>query len=264
MAELALKNPEPLFTAPAPLVLNASGMSPIVLVCEHASHFIPPELDGLGLSDKAMAGHWAWDPGAMAVAEAMSARLDATLVASRVSRLVYDCNRPPDAAGAMVARGEGFEIPGNAALDHDQRQARIDLVYEPFRATLAGVIAAKPAAPVLVTIHSFTPVYYGKTRTVELGILHDDDARLADAILREACRFTNLDVRRNEPYAASDGVTHTLREHAASARLLNVMLEIRNDLIATEGAQQGVAAMVSDLVLSALQSLAVDDARDNG
>jgi len=262
LAELLLKNLEPLFTAPAPLVLNANGTSPIVLVCEHASHFIPPELDGLGLSNEAMDGHWAWDPGAMAVAEAMSARLDAPLVASQVSRLVYDCNRPPNASGAMVTRGEGFEIPGNAALNHDQRQARIDLVYEPFRAALAGVVATKAGAPVLVTIHSFTPVYYGKIRKVQLGILHDDDARFADAILQEAHCFTSLDVERNQPYAASDGVTHTLREHAINAGLLNVMLEIRNDLIATEGTQQAIAAMVSDLVLSALSSLGVDDARD--
>ncbi len=261
MTELALKKLEPAFTAPAPLVVNAEATSPIVIVCEHASRFMPPELFGLGLDAEHLDGHWAWDPGAMVVAEAMGTRLDATLVAAQVSRMVYDCNRPTDATDAIVARGEGFEIPGNVDLSRNQRQQRIELVYEPFRAALAAAIASKPVTPVLVTVHSFTPVYYGKMRNVQLGILHDEDARLADAILQEAGRFTDLDVRRNEPYAASDGVTHTLREHATGSGLLNVMLEIRNDLIAAEDTQQAVASMLSGLLLAATGSLGVDAAK---
>ncbi|MEO0693112.1 MAG: N-formylglutamate amidohydrolase, partial [Pseudomonadota bacterium] len=81
---------------PAAEVLNPQASGDLVLVCEHASATIPAELGTLGLPERALAGHWAWDIGALDVARAMAVRLNAPLVVSRVSRLVYDCNRPPD------------------------------------------------------------------------------------------------------------------------------------------------------------------------
>ena len=38
----------------------------------------------------------------------------------------------------------------------------------------------------VVTVHSFTPVHFGEPRAVELGILHDEDSRLADGMLARA------------------------------------------------------------------------------
>lgn len=217
-------------------VRNASGGGPFLLVCEHASNFIPPEYGTLGLDDAALESHIAWDPGALAVADEMARLLDAPLVAARVSRLVYDCNRPPDSPSAMPAESEIYRIPGNAGLTAGQRQARTQAVYHPFRAALATAIdahGARRGPPAIVTVHSFTPVWRGVARAVEVGVLHDDDARLADAMLSAAGDGDGLAVRRNEPYGPEDGVTHTLREHALPRGLANVMIEIRNDLIAT-------------------------------
>jgi predicted N-formylglutamate amidohydrolase len=84
---------------------------------------------------------------------------------------------------------------------------------------------------VLVTVHSFTPVYFGQPRDGALGILHDDDPRLADAMLKAASAAGLEGVRRNYPYGPQDGVTHTLRKHGLTRQIANVMLEIRNDLI---------------------------------
>ena len=257
MTQVAMQAREGAFTAPAPLVVNRDGTSPVIVVCEHASCYFPPELNSLGLDAEARESHIAWDPGAMQVALGISRRLDAALVASQVSRLVYDCNRPPESAGAMPARSEVFDIPGNRDLGQADRNARIALVYEPFRASLAAVIAASEGAGVIVTIHSYTPVYNGRPREVELGILHDSDARLADALLANAHQHTTLQVRRNEPYGPQDGVTHTLLEHAVSTGLHNVMIEVRNDLIATPEAQAGVADMLSRLISSGLRDLGI-------
>ena len=107
------------------VVLNPEGRSSVVVVCEHASSYIPAGFNDLGLSGDALQSHAAWDPGAMSVAKSLSLHLDATLVASDVSRLVYDCNRPPDAPDAMPARSEVFDVPGNANLTSGQRQERI-------------------------------------------------------------------------------------------------------------------------------------------
>jgi predicted N-formylglutamate amidohydrolase len=101
----------------------------------------------------------------------------------------------------------------------------------------------------LVTVHSFTPVYFGKTRDVEVGILHDRDSRLADAMIARADRMqTNYVVRRNEPYGPADGVTHTLVEHGLANGLPNVMIEVRNDLLGDEDGQTAMAAFLTNLI----------------
>lgn len=235
-------------------VARCDGRSPIILVCEHASPYIPTVFRDLGISPAARGSHVAWDPGAMAVAEAMSLAFDATLVSSLVSRLVYDLNRPPKAPSAMPVRSEAFDVPGNRDLTDAERRARVSGYYTPFRDRLASEIAGR-TDPIIVTIHSFTPIFNGQTRDVEIGILHDSDSRLADAMLQLE---TKHDVRRNAPYGPKDGVTHTLKEHAIAHGHLNVMIEIRNDLIADEASQAAMAQTLAGWIEQALKSVRAD------
>jgi predicted N-formylglutamate amidohydrolase len=237
---------------------NLAGASDLVIACEHASCFVPAEFAGLGLTPALLQSHIAWDPGALAVARHLAERLDAPLVAAGASRLLYDCNRPPEAAGAIPAKSEIYEIPGNLNLSPAARQARIARFYLPFRDTLGAVIEqrlARRRAPLLVTIHSFTPVYAGAARELDIGVLHDSDARLADALLAAMAPDARFTVRRNEPYGPQDGVTHTLRTQAVARGLLNVMIEIRNDLLASAAAQQAMAGWLYDHIERALGAL---------
>ncbi len=239
-------------------VTNPSGAGQFLIICEHASKFIPAEFGNLGLDDAALNSHIAWDPGALAVAGAMSSLLDAPLVAQRVSRLLYDCNRPPEAASAVPSVSEVYQIPGNAGLSAADRQARAARFYVPFRDTLAACIGRRVEtgrAPVIITVHSFTPVYKGVRRETELGILHDTDARFADALLEATKAGTALVIHRNRPYGPQDGVTHTLAEHGVARGLLNVMLEIRNDLIGDSASQAAMARWLSRCLAAALATL---------
>lgn len=237
-------------------VLNPEGRSCVVLVCEHASCFIPTEFGDLGLDSAARQSHIAWDPGALGVARGLANHFDAKLITSNVSRLIYDCNRPPSARDAMPARSEAVDVPVNANLTDAQRRDRIATYYDPFHACLAGAIAATPD-PVIVTVHSFTPVYNGTPRTVEIGILHDTDARLADAMMQIARSRTSANVKINAPYGPDDGVTHTLKEHAIAAGHLNVMLEIRNDLIENLTQQDAMVDCLAGWLSDALTVLDV-------
>jgi predicted N-formylglutamate amidohydrolase len=239
-------------------MVNPDGAGDILIVCEHASSRLPASVGDLGLTDEVLKSHVAWDPGALAVAENLSAAFDAPLVYQQFSRLVYDCNRPPESPGAMPEVSEIYDIPGNCNLSEQERNARVEALYLPFHSRVEEVIEARAAAgrgTVLVTMHSFTPVYFGKQREVEIGILHDDDARFADAML-SAC--DDLDspyrVRRNEPYGPADGVTHTLNLHAKARGMLNVMIEVRNDLIADEAGQARAADYLEELLKQALQT----------
>jgi len=242
---------------PAARLFNEQGQAPVVLVCEHASNRFPTSYQALGLNDAARQSHAAWDPGAQAVAETLAMMLDARLVESTVSRLVYDCNRPPEDQSAMPARSELFDIPGNRDLGAAERARRVRMVYEPFRDLLAETLRTPPTPRALITIHSFTPVYMGDPRDVEIGVLHDRDSRVADAMMATAPAHTRLRVERNAPYGPADGVTHTLKEHGLKNDLLNIMLEIRNDLIKTPEAQREMAAMLAHWLAAALASQGV-------
>jgi predicted N-formylglutamate amidohydrolase len=232
----------------------------VLLVVEHAGRRIPKALGTLGLPASELERHIAWDIGAEGLARYLSELLDAPLVLQRYSRLVYDCNRPPESPGAMPVMSESTRIPGNENLTAEQREARTEALYRPFHAAVARLIEQRES-PVLVTVHSFTPVYKGKPRTLDLGILHDSDSRLADRLLRVCGSEPDLSVRRNEPYGPQDGVTHTLVLHALPRGLENVMLEVRNDLIEDEPGQHRMAERLAPLLGQALQSDAGRPAR---
>ena len=240
-------------------VERAGGRAPLVLACEHASCAIPASLRGLGLAPEARRAHVAWDIGAAELARALAARLDAPLVMGRLSRLVYDANRPPEAPDAIPARSEAFAVPGNAGLSEAERRARFERVHVPFHDALARTLAARDAragAPVaLVTVHSFTPVWHGRPRAVELGVLHHGDATLARAMLAAETARGARHAALDEPYSAADGVTHTLALHGAGAGLPAAMIEVRNDLLATEA---DVARMADRLARTVAAAAGLD------
>ena len=239
-------------------VLNPEGRSRFVVVCEHASKFIPPEFDNLGLDEFASQSHIAWDPGSFGVARGLAKCLDAKLIASNVSRLVIDCNRPPFAQDAMPESSETMKVPGNVNLTAAQRDDRTTSYYNPFCTSLASIIASTQQ-PIIVTVHSFTPIFHGTPRKVEIGILHDSDDRLAKAMEQIATSHTDLKVELNDPYGPQDGVTHTLKEHAITAGYLNVMLEIRSDLIIDTHHQDAMSECFAKWLSNAIAILDVSD-----
>jgi predicted N-formylglutamate amidohydrolase len=181
--------------------------------------------------------------------------LDAPLIAGGVSRLVFDCNRPPEAPSAIPERSELIEVPGNRNLSDAERARRIETVYRPFCAAVSAVLEARKArgqATALVTLHSFAPVYFGKRRSVEIGLLHDSDSHLADAMLARSRRFASRQVERNKPYGPEDGVTHSLKIHGIANGLQNVMIEVRSDLLTTSDEVAGITRELLTLLTPAL------------
>lgn len=122
----------------------------------------------------------------MALSISLANIFDATLCYRRYSRLLYDCS------GAIRDESETYDIPGNRDLSAKERDRRVEAFYHPFQKGLSGLLDARKRSgsrTVLVTAHSFTPVYFGKQRLVEVGILHGADTRLDDAMLAEAERL---------------------------------------------------------------------------
>jgi len=237
-------------------VTNRHGSSPYVILCDHASNFIPDEYRMLGLAPAELVRHIAWDPGALPVSQHLSAALDAALVESCISRLVIDCNRPLDAPDLIPAVSETTDVPGNRKVGAEERAKRIALAHAPFHDAIDAVIAerlraGRPAR--LVSVHSFTPVYKSVSRPWQIGIIHDDDARLAAPMI-EALRGTGATVGVNQPYSPADRVYYTLQRHARSRGLPCAMIEIRNDKIRDQADQR----RWGDLLAGILSSLNPD------
>jgi len=232
-------------------VINPRGQGPAVLVCEHASAAIPDMFRELGLAAEDRLSHAAWDIGVRELAEGISAALDCPLVISCVSRLVYDCNRPPEATDAMPEQSERIAVPGNRGLSAAERTFRTRAIYEPFRTLLSETLDARPDAA-LVTLHSFTPVWNGVQRSAELGLVHEADDRLARAALDAAPLYLPWRTGLNVPYGPADGVTHTLKQHALPRGIRNVMIELRNDFLRSEDQIAGAAAALAALLAGVL------------
>lgn len=225
----------------------------IVILCEHASNRVPEGCD-LGLTPEVATSHAAWDPGALGVAKALAEHLKAALVYGGLSRLLYDCNRPPEAPSAMPEKSEIYDIPGNQGLSAQDRQVRVDGIYAPFCAAVAETLAQSDN-PVIVTMHSFTPIYKGAERAVEIGVLHGRDSALAKAMMERSDMGTPFNVQLNEPYGPQDGVAHSLDLHGSDNGLRNVMIEIRNDLIRTPEEERRLAALLAPWILQAIADL---------
>ncbi len=236
------------------IVDNAQGRAPLLLVCEHASRFIPDEFSGLGLSEHQLREHIAWDIGAFALARRMAQALDAPLVAAPASRLLVDPNRDIGAHDLIPATAAGEPVPGNQNLTEDQRRARVDAFHVPFHDAIEVCLASRPDISAMVAVHSFTPVLLGSTRPWHAGILHGADTRMADAMIASLARDQSLTIGRNQPYAPEQGVFYTMTRHAGARA--TAMIEVRNDLLSDEAGEIGWAERLALAVSAAMSALA--------
>jgi predicted N-formylglutamate amidohydrolase len=194
--------------------------------------------------------HIGWDIGAQGVCEHLSRLLNAPLVLQTHSRLLYDCNRPPTAKSAIIEFSEDTPIPGNQQLSAIQKQARANEIYYPFHRTITDLLDKRShhIDSIIVTIHSFNPIYKGLDRALDIGIINDLDSTWAANLTRAAQANKQLIVKLNEPYSAADGVTHTLQLHGRNRQLANVMIEINNALITKDQGQGEFASILASLL----------------
>ena len=234
-------------------VFNEEAQSPFLLICEHASNLIPESLNNLGLSEEQRFSHVAWDIGAKKLALALSSKLDAVLIAARYSRLVNDCNRPPEASDAMPYDTEVCKVPGNMKLSFEDRSARTSEIYQPFHQKINDEITNRNDT-VLVTVHSFTPVFYGKKREICFGFICGDDDRISSEMLR-LCNDIKFECGKNKPYGPSDGVLHTVLKHGDVNQIPYVMIEVRNDLLTTDEGVKQINTILAPRLITALNSI---------
>lgn len=224
-------------TEPPPAdIVNESGRAPVFLVCDHASARIPGSLGTLGLDEGDLSRHIAIDIGAASLTEKLAMRFGAPAVLAGYSRLVIDCNREPVDHTSIREISEGTIIPGNRRLSSVDRAARIEAVFHPYHAAIRDCLQSlqrNSLRPAVVAMHTFTPSFHGIDRPWEVGILSGRDRRIADPLIA-ALEAESLTVGDNQPYSAMAFAGYTIEAHAMSAGLANVMIEVRQDLVADD------------------------------
>lgn len=221
---------------PGPVELyNQAGAAPVVVLCDHAAPFIPRALGSLGLSESELARHIAWDIGAAEVTRGLARMLDARAVLSRFSRLIVDPNRDPADPTLIPEISDGVIVPANRALSEVAVEARIATFHRPYHDAVARTLDAlleRETPPVVISVHSFTPVMKGRERPWQVGILWNDDPRLPEPLMARL-RAQGLTVGDNQPYSGRDGHGYSLHRHADARGLANVLIELRQDLVDT-------------------------------
>jgi predicted N-formylglutamate amidohydrolase len=207
-----------------------------LVTCDHASNRVPAEIGGgsLGLCEREMGRHIAYDIGAAGVTRHLADLLGAPAILSRFSRLVIDPNRGEDDPTLIMRLYDGTIVPGNRHLDEGERERRLDTYHRPYHAAYAE-LAARRADTIIVAIHSFTPRLQGRTpRPWHVGILHAGwDQRLSRPLLDLLRAEPDLCVGDNQPYAGhlpGDAIDR----HALIPGRPNALIELRHDLIADD------------------------------
>ncbi|QPF90600.1 N-formylglutamate amidohydrolase [Bradyrhizobium commune] len=221
--------------------VDAAGTSPFLLTSDHYGRILPRALGDLGVSESELTRHIAWDIGIAGVAERLAEMLDAHLIAQRYSRLVIDCNRPPAAVSSIPVISEATAIPRNEGISDQERAARRREIFEPYHRRIDAVIDGRVQAQrptVLVSLHSFTPVYAGVARPWHIGALYHRDTVLPKLLLKHLRAESDLVVGDNEPYAVNDLTDYTIPVHGEARGLVNTGIEIRQDLIADQSGER--------------------------
>jgi predicted N-formylglutamate amidohydrolase len=171
------------------------GLSPFLLVCDHASNALPEAYGTLGLPASEFERHIAWDPGAALLVEALAGRLNAPAVLSCFSRLLIDPNRGTDDPTLVMRLSDGTVIPGNRDVTDVEIAARIAAFHDPYHRAIDDAIEralASGIAPALLSIHTFTPVWRGEPRPWHAGILWDDLLANAEGVAQWRDRIAGV------------------------------------------------------------------------
>ncbi|MET0013005.1 MAG: N-formylglutamate amidohydrolase [Sedimenticola sp.] len=259
-----LKNdPSPLLSPgepPAWELLNAQSRFPLVILCDHARNRTPRALGDLGIDEALFQQHIAYDIGAENTARRLADRFGARLFISGYSRLVIDLNRHPGDGSSIPEVSDGIEIPANRWLTPEQIISREKALFWSYHdrvtAELKG-LAERGVTPVVLSLHSFTPVYRGHTRPWHIGVLWDRDQRVSGPLLQRLSALPGICVGDNEPYHARSPLGYTMEVHCEHTGFPHVLLEIRQDLISTdEGAEQW-AALIHEHLAAVLEESAL-------
>jgi predicted N-formylglutamate amidohydrolase len=248
---------------PAVTAYNPNGKSPFLLIADHAGNVMPRTLCRLGLAEAECERHIAWDIGIGGLGQLLADALDATLIQQNYSRLVIDCNRPLVTPTSIPEISEQTQVPGNVSLSEANRAARVREIFWPYHERIEDELNRRQQAgrtAVLISLHSFTPVFMGVARPWHVAVLYNRNRRFGKRLMALLNTEKEFTVGNNVPYTVSDETDYTIPVHAERRGLHHVLIEIRQDLIAGENGQRAWGTLLARLLPQTYQELAAAEA----
>jgi predicted N-formylglutamate amidohydrolase len=205
---------------PAPVsIVNPTGSAPVLLICDHASNAVPAALHGLGLIERDLHRHIAYDIGA-----------------AEVTRL------------------------SNAHISPEEIRSRTEACFWPYHRRIGSGLAGfamRGQRPAVIAIHAYTPVLGGIQRPWHIGVLWGDDARISGPLIMALRAHESLVVGDNEPYSGRLQYGYSMDVHAGETGLPHVLIELREDLVATSEDQERTAVLLVDALTPILADTAL-------
>ncbi len=221
----------------------------VILSCEHAGNIIPEHYKYLfDQEPEVLETHKGWDLGAWELAQFLGTHLNAPLYGCHTTRLLIEANRSLDNPQLFSTYSSELSSP--------EKERLIETIYHSYRNQVKEFIntAAKPVLH--LSIHTFTPIWNGVERPVDIGILFDPEKELEkkfSTLLKSALEIhlPNKKIKLNEPYRGTDdGFTTELRKQFPSSHYAGIELEVNQKYATDLSAIQGE-------ILKAIQTIGI-------
>lgn len=228
-------------------IIDGDASIGLVLLADHATNRVPARYDRLGLPEGAFERHIAYDIGIEGLTRALAARLGVPAVMSRFSRLLIDPNRGEDDPTLVMRISDGAIVPGNHPISAEEWQHRLLTYHRPYHhavsETIGRVARTGGRAPLVISLHSFTPYWKGMPRPWHITVLWDSDDRAVHPLLSALGALPGVTTASNEPY---DGALRgdTMFRHCMTAGIPHALIEVRQDEI---GSTAGIEHWASRL-----------------
>lgn len=218
----------------------------LFLTAEHAEERVPEGFHFRPEDERLRGTHWAYDLGVSELTRELSEALEAPGVLARFTRLLVDPNRAEDEDELFRTEAEGAPVLTNVDLSEAERERRLTGLYRPYHEAI-DTLLERSTAPIVFSVHSFTPVYEGKPREMELGVLFNREVELAER-LRHHLEEAGFIVAMNEPYSGALGLIYSAESHADRHGKHALELEIRQDLAVDPRARAKVVAGIESFI----------------
>lgn len=201
--------------------------------CEHAGKTVPVKYIPLfEKHSELLESHQGWDPGAEDLTHVIAQKINTETFVYSYTRLLIEPNRSikhPQLFSAITKN-----------LDNHEKQLLIENYYKPYRNRIemsAKSALAEGNVVFHISVHTFTPVWKGKERMVDIGLLYDPGRKFEKKFsnkwgerLHSLC--PKLKILMNQPYKGrSDGLTSYLRNQLNSEKYIGIELEVNQKFL---------------------------------
>ena len=202
----------------------------ILFIADHASNYIPSSLKNLGLRESQLNSHIAYDLGVKELCINLSNLFNSKYIIGEYSRLIIDLNRDISDPTLIPEIVDGKIIVKNVNLSENEKRKRISEIYNKYHDNIRSTIK-RDHITILISLHSFNPIFKKEKRNIHFGILSNQDRRLSNYIITEMKR-RKLKVGDNEPYEGNL-IGDTMYKHGLKNNLHHTLIEVRNDLLSS-------------------------------